>query len=542
MLALVWLPGKVVAQSITVSGSLTTFYANDGTTSPVQSYTVSVTGLTADLVITPPAGKHFEVSKDNIMWASTNLTFTPSEVNGLSKTIYIRYSPPSGVAEPSHSGSISHTSTGAETQNLSVIGVNKPTIRLTGTFTKVVNQLTNTASAGQAISIEGNILKGDIVVSAPSYFQVSKTDVDTDYTNSISFTPISGSVNSTFYIRYNPINGLGSHLGDISAASTDATTQFIQVEGNAIAVEPTVQAEVAVAASDEKSISLSFSGGNGERRLVVAKEGSAVNANPLDGSSYTANSTFGSGNVTGANNFVVYNSTGGSVTVSGLKSNTEYFFAVYEFNNGGFANAENYLTPAATISAFTQIEALPITLLTFTATLSPEKQVLVNWATVSEINNHRFEVERSEDGIFFQKLGTLKGAGTASERRDYRMVDSSPLSGTSYYRLRQVDFDGTTAYSQMVAVRNNNRFSRTATLYPNPVLNTVKIDLGFAAKGAKVMVMDMLGRMVMNEPAPTMLSEETLSLDMSRLNAGTYQLTIFTEEGQISRKFIKADR
>src|SRR5262249_7821022 len=79
--------------------------------------------------------------------------------------------------------------------------------------------------------------------------------------------------------------------------------------------------------------------------IIVARSGSAVNADPADATAYTAGATFGSGTQLGSGNYVVYNGNGTSVTVSGLTASTTYYFAVYEFNTGT-GTSQNYLTPS----------------------------------------------------------------------------------------------------------------------------------------------------------------------------------------------------
>jgi hypothetical protein len=91
--------------------------------------------------------------------------------------------------------------------------------------------------------------------------------------------------------------------------------------------------------------------GNGSNRIIVAKAGSAVDATPADGISYTANATFTSGSQLGTGNYVVYNGTGsgsGVLTVTGLTSGTTYYFAVFEYNVGTGTSQNYYLTDAAT--------------------------------------------------------------------------------------------------------------------------------------------------------------------------------------------------
>src|SRR5690606_17269918 len=105
-------------------------------------------------------------------------------------------------------------------------------------------------------------------------------------------------------------------------------------------VKPNIQASELTAVSGQTSMLLSWTGGNGTNKLVVGRQGSAVNAQPTDGVSYTANTVFGSGSQIGSGNYVVYAGTSNTVTVTGLTRDTLYFFDVYEFNATGL----RYLT------------------------------------------------------------------------------------------------------------------------------------------------------------------------------------------------------
>src|SRR6185436_2437764 len=94
-----------------------------------------------------------------------------------------------------------------------------------------------------------------------------------------------------------------------------------------LAAEPTVQASNLVfSAVAANSMTLTWTNGNGASRIVLGKSGSAVDSNPVDGNSYTANSAFGSGTQIGTGNFVVFAGSGNSVTVTGLSAGTTYHF------------------------------------------------------------------------------------------------------------------------------------------------------------------------------------------------------------------------
>jgi hypothetical protein len=110
---------------------------------------------------------------------------------------------------------------------------------------------------------------------------------------------------------------------------------------------------------------------------------------------------------------------------------------------------------------------LPISLLSFNAV--PQGDIVnVTWSTATETNNDFFTVERSADGINFSALTKVDGAGNSNQILNYNVNDELPLSGTSYYRLKQTDFDGNFTYSQIVAV-NFNVSANLLVIFPNPV-------------------------------------------------------------------------
>lgn len=109
--------------------------------------------------------------------------------------------------------------------------------------------------------------------------------------------------------------------------------------------------------------------------------------------------------------------------------------------------------------------SLPVTLLSFDAQ-KENQTVLLSWATASEVNNERFVVERSADGIFFEAIGTVAGQGTSNSIAYYTLTDASPLQGFSYYRLMQYDYDGSATQSAIKPVRFASAF--VAAPAPNP--------------------------------------------------------------------------
>jgi hypothetical protein len=110
---------------------------------------------------------------------------------------------------------------------------------------------------------------------------------------------------------------------------------------------------------------------------------------------------------------------------------------------------------------------LPIELAFFDA-LASGQSIKVNWSTFSEINNDYFTIERSSDGLNYQSIATVAGAGNSSEELEYSYVDRNPLFGRSYYRLKQTDFDGASETFAPVAV-DFTSLSNGDITFTNPV-------------------------------------------------------------------------
>lgn len=109
---------------------------------------------------------------------------------------------------------------------------------------------------------------------------------------------------------------------------------------------------------------------------------------------------------------------------------------------------------------------LPVELVYFGAD-NNENDVQLNWVTNSEIENHYFEIQASKDGFVFQTIGRQEGQGNTSEITNYQYTDAQVTKGVTYYRLKQVDFDGTTAYSD-VAVIDRGISVDEFVISPNP--------------------------------------------------------------------------
>ena len=130
---------------------------------------------------------------------------------------------------------------------------------------------------------------------------------------------------------------------------------------------------------------------------------------------------------------------------------------------------------------FTVDAALPIELGDFRATVTTDNQVRLDWTTLTEHNNHFFSPQHSTDGEVFVEIARLKGAGDSRLPQKYSAMHQSPTKGLNYYRLRQVDFDAKSSFSNVLAVQLNQLGN--AMVYPNPITSEWYIDLANTPPG-----------------------------------------------------------
>jgi Secretion system C-terminal sorting domain len=136
---------------------------------------------------------------------------------------------------------------------------------------------------------------------------------------------------------------------------------------------------------------------------------------------------------------------------------------------------------------------LPVELSAFEAGLEGKKVVL-HWTTANELNNEKFILESSTDGEIFSAIGEVQGAGTTTETHDYRFVHHTPVVGANYYRLKQMDFDGTFAYSKVLAVEAVDKVDML--LFPNPAKDQLYLQYPISNGPSQIQLFDALGRRI----------------------------------------------
>ncbi|MEO6902251.1 MAG: T9SS type A sorting domain-containing protein [Bacteroidia bacterium] len=186
------------------------------------------------------------------------------------------------------------------------------------------------------------------------------------------------------------------------------------------------------------------------------------------------------------------------------------------------------------------LNPLPIELTSFTAT-PIKKHIQLNWTTMSEKNNDYFTIEKSFDGIKFEELVRVKGAGNSSNEINYSTIDLDPNEGVNYYRLKQTDYDGGYFYSNIVFVNTNTDTKLSFNVYPNPTINNqINIVLtGNSGKQVNVIIRDVLGKECYNKTIQLSTGNYTLHIDRDgSIPAGIYFIVTTSNTGIFSQKVI----
>jgi hypothetical protein len=166
---------------------------------------------------------------------------------------------------------------------------------------------------------------------------------------------------------------------------------------------------------------------------------------------------------------------------------------------------------------------IPVELTSFAATVN-EREITLHWSTATETNNLGFDIERST-GSVFQKVGYVAGFGTSTETHNYSFVDGSLNKGNYSYRLKQVDYDGSFEYSDVVevVVTVPDVYSLQQN-YPNPFNPGTTIDFSLAVNSnVKLTVFNILGQEVVNLVNGNLpAGQKSIKFDASNLNSGVY--------------------
>jgi len=181
-------------------------------------------------------------------------------------------------------------------------------------------------------------------------------------------------------------------------------------------------------------------------------------------------------------------------------------------------------------------DGLPIELLSFTAK-SNHSNIEISWQTASEVNNNYFVLESSSEGINFDDLTQVSGAGNSNEIKNYSFTDNRVHSGIVYYRLKQVDYDGKFTYSKIISANNSLNKLTLNNVYTDDSKLLLNID-NTQNSMAEVEIIDVTGRVIKTFNLQLIKGQSNYSLFIGYHLTGVYMIKIENLTTSIIRKAI----
>ena len=336
-----------------------------------------------------------------------------------------------------------------------------------------------------------------------------------------------------YYMRAFATNTVGTGYGAwksiISQPATCAT--FDAIDGEVV--------------GDATRLTINWGGttvGTGDGQLIFVREDGNTIGTPADGSTWTANPNYGSGQVN-AQAYCVYYGAGThgakgaqSLEITNLDGdNKDYRFDMYEYNeDGGTDVSPNYKSNTVEhVETKDGGSTLPIELIGFDAKKT-DQGVAISWTTATEINNDYFEIQRSNNNSDFNLVERVNGAGNSNIKLNYSIFDKEALTGVVFYRLMQVDYDGKTTYSNSISLTPN----REGISVENLITDDNKLSFDFINPNnekVQIKLIDINGRTV---KTIDLNNSQSINIDVNNLSSGIYMMTVLSSQRILVKKIL----
>lgn len=494
--------------TITATGSMGGFLQGLGTPSASQSYSVSGVNLTGNVVITAPAS--FEISNNGgTSWnnSSTPINLTPDGSGNLaSTTISVRLN---ATSAGSYNANIIHTSSGAATVNIPVTGtVQSSPLAVSNILQHWPlnannNDSTSIRDAGVTASTPSFnklfLSNGTTLTAVPAYSvtygMAYGASSNGDGTWSTAVNGPGGNLNRTIYTQFT-ITAAANY--SVRVDSFILTSSFYNTSSN-------TKLAIVYSKTGFVSDSSDVTGGLGADGLSLAGTANGAFATPV----ILLNETGG----TNANYRFALNGSSGVSLSPGQTLTVRLYNACGSSSSGRYAKIKNAFFKGLSSNT------LPTTITYLNANIE-NTAAKISWNTTHEINTASFVVEKSEDGSNFTSIGTVQAKNNSSN--NYTFTDNSYATGIALYRLKIIDLDGSYTYSKTVTV--NSKLKGTYSIYPNPVSNVLTVTHTNAKPSATISIFGVDGKQLLTKKIVTGTTQS--SIDVSKLNAGTYILSI----------------
>ena len=408
--------------------SLSGFTTIAGTASVSQTFTIGGSNLTEDLVITAPTG--YEVRENNTGTTfGSSVSFTPSSGAVATKTIEVRIAASALVGTPA--GNVVCSSKEATPQNVAVTGTvnsaSSPVITIDGVVNAFANTVINGTSAEQSYTLQGANLTGDVTVTPPAGFEISKSSGSGFVANPSTLTFTSGEIASAqnVYVRFAP-TAAQAYSGNITHISNGATQVDKAVSGTGVYAEPTDHPAGLTATTNSSSqITVTWTDATGGQVPAgyLVKASTGTSATPVDGIAETAGT-------------LVKNIAQGAETAvfTGLSASTTYNFSIWPYTNSGAAI--DYKTDGAIATSATTETPLGIPVATAATDVTPTG-FTANWGAAAAATGYDVSVYTKSRTTASDLFISEYGEGSSSNKYIEIFNGTGKSVNLSEYVLKQ---------------------------------------------------------------------------------------------------------
>lgn len=510
--------------TIIISGSMGSFLQGVGTPSAPQAYTLRAENLTDSLKILVPAP--YEISFDGTMWFSSTLPQRiANNTDGTiaSQTIFVRLN---GNTAGTYSGSIVHTSPGADTINAVVSGtIQQEPLVISEVLQWYPMSTNNTDSAA-----------------------IRKTGVQASTSSFQKFAPSNGvSIDGAALPAYSDTHGQA-----VSGIPEGTGSWRTNLGGPGSTLNPTYYEQFTIAPEgnynlkvDSLILSSSFYASSSSTRIAIRYStdgfvsdsaeisGGTVNGSPL---TFVSNNNFTkavalpneSSATTNTLRFALNNATGINVP-AGKTLYVRLYFSCGSTSYNRYAKVKNLMFKGNAESA----DPLPLNLLSFNGAFDKNK-VELQWITVNEVDVAHYEVERSLDGVHFSVIGKQR-AVNLTLRNVYHFADAKPFEGVSFYRLKLYDKDNSFKYSKVITV--NSGLKSSFSIFPNPATVEVTFVHDKATMNAEAQVVNLRGQII--KRVKVVSGSHQTTINVQELQTGSYILRYLNGGNSLQKTFLK---
>ncbi len=235
----------------------------------------------------------------------------------------------------------------------------------------------------------------------------------------------------------------------------------------------------------------------------------------------------------GSASWISQNTTNPTLALSGLLSDTKYYWQVQSIDN---TDGLDLVSAYSALDSFKTLAILPVTFINFDGVLQNGNAIL-NWSTANEINNKGFEVQKSTNGQTFTDIGFVAGNGNSSTVHNYTYTDVKVVSGANYYRLKQIDNNGAFTYSSVIKL---NYAVFGWDILGNPSSNSwIQLQLD-KSSNVSVQIVSMNGNIIQTiNKGNLMAGTYSIPLNLAGKSAGMYVVRLIVDGQPDSKKIVK---